>query len=178
MALKARRGLTSSTCSTSANVGGTGATGDPAERPAEPDAADFEVSDLIVGIAPRPELDLGDLPVPLLPATRFWRNDPLRVYFEIYRSGAVETGTVDVRVHLAPVTGTSPGVPLPDLEDLDLTTAGITLAVESPSDRGEHFFDIDLRNERAGLLRVVLQVTDRETGATRIRVTPIHLLEY
>ncbi len=144
----------------------------------EPGGADFEVSDLIVGIAPRPELDLGNLPVPLLPATRFWRDDPLRVYFEIYRRGPAANGTVDVRVHLAPVTGISPGIPLPDPEDLDLTTAGITLAVESPSDRGNHFFDIDLRNERAGLLRVVLQVTDRETGATRVRVTPIHLLQY
>ena len=162
----------------SADAGGTDRTGVARGRPAEPDAAEFEVSDLIVGIAPRPEVDLGNLPVPLLPATRFWRNDPLRVYFEIYRPGDIETGTVDVRVHLAPVAGASPGIPLPDPEDLDLTTAGITLAVESPSDRGEHFFDIDLRNERAGLLRVVLQVTDRETGATRVRVTPIHLLEY
>ena len=145
---------------------------------AEPGGADFEVSDLIVGIAPRPELDLGELPVPLLPATRFWRDDPLRVYFEIYRPGPVDSATVDLRVHLTPLADAPPGIPLPDAEDLDLTTAGISLAVESPSDRGEHFFDLDLRNERAGLLRVVLRVTDRETGVTRIRVTPIHLLQY
>ncbi len=151
--------------------------GDRAESPAL-DTVDFEASDLIVGIAPRPELDLGELPVPLLPATRFWRDDPLRVYFEIYRSRAVPSGMVDLRVHLSPLTDAAPGIPLPDAEDLDLTTAGIALAVESPSDRDEHFFDLDLRNERDGLLQVILQVTDRETGATRFRVTPIELLPY
>ncbi len=144
---------------------------------AEPGAAAFEVSDLVVGIAPRPELDLGELPVPLLPATRFWRDDPLRVYFEIYRAGAVDLGTVDVRVHLTPITDAIPSIPPPDAEDLDMTTAGITLSVDSPSDQGEHFFDLDLRNERAGLLRVVVRVTDRETGATRIRAAPIQLLQ-
>lgn len=141
-------------------------------------SANFEVSDVIVGIAPRPELDLGELPVPLLPATRFWRDDPLRVYFEIYRPGPVESGTVDLQVHLAPLVDAVPGIPPPGEHGFDLTTAGITLSVESPSDRGEHFFDLDLRNERAGLLRVVLRITDRETGATRVRVTPIHLLQF
>ena len=147
-------------------------------EPAAPGAAEFEVSDLIVGIAPRTELDLGDLPVPLLPATQFWRDDPLRVFLETYRPGAVDVGTVDIRVHLTPVALANPGIPLPEAEELDLETAGIALSVEAPSARGEHFFDLDLRNERAGLLRVVLQVTDRETGVTRIRVTPVRLLEY
>lgn len=139
---------------------------------------DFEVSDLIVGIAPQPELDLGQLPVPLLPATRFWRDDPLRVYFEIYRHDAAEVGRVDLRVHLTPVTGTNPGVPSSDASELDLTTARITLGVESPAAQGEHSFDLDLRNERPGLLSVVLQITDRETGATRVRVAPVELLQH
>ncbi len=152
---------------------------DAAPNPAVvPDPTDFEVSDLIVGIAPRPQLDLGDLPVPLLPATRFWRDDPLRIHFEIYRPAEVNIGAVDLRVHLTPVALANPGIPLPEAEELDLETAGIALSVESPSAHGEHFFDLDLRNERAGLLRVVLQVTDRETGATRIRATPVRLLEY
>ena len=81
-------------------------------------------------------------------------------------------------MHLTPVALANPGIPLPEAEELDLETAGIALSVEAPSARGEHFFDLDLRNERAGLLRVVLQVTDRETGVTRIRVTPVRLLEY
>ncbi len=140
--------------------------------------AEFEVSDLVVGIAPRPELDLGDLPVPLLPATRFWKDDPLRIYFEIYRPAAVDVGPVELRAHLAPVTLPNPGIPLPQVEERDLETADIALSIESPSTRGEHFFDLDLRNERPGLLQVVLRVTDRETGVTRIRATPVRLLEY
>lgn len=147
-------------------------------EPAIPGATtDFEVSDLIAGIAPRPELDLGDLPVPLLPATRFWRDDPLRVYFEVYRSQPVPAGDLDVRVYLNPVAFTNPAVPLPGVDVSDLETGVIALTLESPRPLGGHFFDLDLRNERAGLLRVVLEITDTATGATRLRVTPIRLLE-
>ena len=152
-------------------------TGPEPTDPANPRAAGFEVSDLIVGIAPRPELDLGDLPVPLLPATRFWRDDPLRVYFEVYRSEPVPAGDLDLRVYLNPVATTNPAVPLPDVEESDLETGAIALALESPQQQAGHFFDLDLRNERAGLLRVVLEITDTATGATRLRVTPIRLLE-
>ncbi|MDE2804175.1 MAG: GWxTD domain-containing protein [Gemmatimonadota bacterium] len=138
---------------------------------------DFEVSDLIVGIAPRPELDLGDLPVPLLPATRFWRDDPLRVYFEVYRPERVAAGSLELRVYLNPVARTNPAVPLPDVDESDLETAAVFVTLESPEAHEGHFFDLDLRNERPGLLRVVLEITDDETGATRLRVTPIRLLE-
>lgn len=148
-----------------------------AEGAVPPATTDFEVSDLIVGIAPRPELDLGSLPVPLLPATRFWRDDPLRVYFEVYRPQPVPTGDLELRVYLNPVAFTNPAVPLPDVEQSDLETAAIALTLESPEAHEVHFFDLDLRNERPGLLRVVLEITDTATGATRLRVTPIRLLE-
>ncbi len=142
------------------------------------DSAPFEASDLVVGIAPRPELDLGELPVPLLPATRFWRADLLRVYFELYRPGPVSgAGTVEVQVHLTPVTRASPAIPLPTTEELNLETAAIVVPVESPDARGEHFFDLDLRNELPGLLRVVVEITDQATGVTRVRSTPVRLLE-
>lgn len=158
-------------------AGGRG--GPERAEPAVPAATtDFEVSDLIVGIAPRPELDLGDLPVPLLPATRFWRDDPLRVYFEVYRPEQVAAGSLDLRVYLNPVARTNPAVPLPDVDESDLETAAIFVTLESPEAHEGHFFDLDLRNERPGLLRVVLEITDDETGATRLRVTPIRLLEH
>ncbi len=142
------------------------------------DDAPFEASDLVVGIAPRAELDLGELPVPLLPATRFWRADLLRVYFELYRPGAISgAGAVEVRIHLAPITRSSPAIPLPAAEELNLETAAIVVSVESPGRRGEHVFDLDLRNEEPGLLRVVVEITDRTTGVTRVRATQVRLLE-
>ena len=52
----------------------------------------------------------------------------------------------------------------------------ISLTVESTAPTGRHFFDLDLRNERPGLLQVVVQVTDTETGVSRYRATPITLL--
>ena len=134
---------------------------------------EFEVSDLIVGLAPRPELSLEGVPVPLLPATRFWRNDLMRVYFEIYRPSTApegETGHFDVRISIQRLLGpVLPGQPIEG-------RAVVTVTLESPAPDGEHFFGLDLRNERPGDLRLVLEITDKATGATRVRVTPISLL--
>ena len=134
---------------------------------------ELEVSDLIVGLPPRPELSLEGVPVPLLPATRFWRNDQMRVYFEVYRPPSVpegETGRFDVEISIQRVRG--PVLPGQTIEG----RAVVTVTVDSPAPDGEHFFDLDLRNERPGDLRLVLRITDTETGATRLRMTPVTLL--
>ena len=129
-----------------------------------------ELSDVIVGIAPRPEYPVGDAPVPLLPATRFWQEDLLRVYFELYRDPATplgETREFDVRIRLVPVLGG-------DREEEDRAVIRVNLESEGPT--GRHFFDLDLRNERPGRFQVLLEVTDPATGATRTRAAPVQLL--
>lgn len=129
-----------------------------------------ELSDVIVGIAPRPEYPVGDGPVPLLPATRFWQEDLLRVYFELYRGPATppgETKDFDVRIRLVPVPGG-------DREDEGRAAIRVNLESAGPTDR--HFFDLDLRNERPGRFQVLLEVTDPATGATRTRAAPVQLL--
>ena len=134
---------------------------------------EFEASDLIVGLAPRAGLSLEGVPVPLLPATRFWRADLMRVYFEIYQPTSVpegRTGPFDVRISIHGVRG--PILPGQETEG----RAVVTVTVDSPAPDGEHFFDLDLRNERPGDLRLILEITDRTTGATRVRVTPVRLL--
>ncbi len=134
---------------------------------------EFEVSDLIVGLAPQPGLSLEGVPVPLLPATRFWRSDLVRVYFEIYQPSTVpggEIGQFDVRISVQRVSG--PVLPGQDIEG----RAVVTVTLESPAPDGEHFFGLDLRNERPGDLRLVLEITDKATGTTRIRVAPVRLL--
>lgn len=150
-----------------------------ARRPGE-----MEVSDLVVGIAPPPELSLEGAPVPLLPATQFWREDLLRVYFELYRDAGTppdDVGNFDVRVRIVPLDVGAPAAgeppartpPRPRTE----AQATVQVSLESPGPTGRHFFDLDLRNERPGVLRIVLEATDRETGATRTRATPVRLLE-
>ena len=144
--------------------------------PLRRDAVQLEMSDLMVGIAPESVGGLGDLPVPLLPATQFWRSDPVRVFFEIYHPSGIsdgEVGSFDVRVLVVPFTG--PASPEQLAEGVGGRTA-ISLTVESTAPTGRHFFDLDLRNERPGLLQVVVQVTDTETGVSRYRATPITLL--
>lgn len=133
----------------------------------------LEVSDLVVGIVPQAGMELEDFRVPLLPATRFWRRDLLRVYFEIYRPFTVpegESGQFDVQISIERIDG--PLLPGRDVEG----RAVVTVTLESPAPDGRHFFDLDLRSEAPGDLLLVLQITDGETGATRTRVTPVRLL--
>ena len=135
---------------------------------------ELEVSDLFVGLVPRPELSLEGVPVPLLPATRFWRADLMRVYFEIYQPTSTaqgEIGQFDIRISIQRMSGPV----LPNQAIAGRTVVTVTL--ESPAPDGEHFFDLDLRNERPGDLRLMLEITDKATGATRTRVTPVRLLE-
>ena len=135
------------------------------------DPAGVEISDVIVGIAPRPEYPAGDGPVPLLPASRFWQEDLLRVYFELYRgpdTPAAQEKEFDVRVSLAPA---------PDGMGREDPRAAVRVGLKSEGPTGRHFFDLDLRNERPGRFQVLLEVTDPETGATRTRMAPVELLE-
>lgn len=144
--------------------------------PLSPPGDGFQVSDLIVGIAPPAELDLGDMPVPLLPTTRVWRGDPLRVYFEIYHPRAAEAaGDVgfDVQIRVVPrdVLPGSPG------QTGRTGTAPVTIRLEAWNPEAEHFFDLDLGDEHSGDLQVVLEVSDPETGVTHRRAAPIEVLE-
>lgn len=133
-----------------------------------------EVSDIVLGIVPQPTLDLGELPLPLHPATQLWRDDLLRVYFEIYHpppgaDGAVRTFDVQVRIVPAGI------IPEP-VEERAKGTATIEVSLESRAPMEEHFFDLDLRNEPPGQLEIILQITDRQTGATSLRAAPLLLL--
>ena len=134
-----------------------------------------QVSDLIVGIAPQAGLLPDDMPVPVLPTTRLWRDDLLRVYFEIYHPVAVaedETRQFEIRLQ----TFRRSEDPLDDGEP-EAGTAAIVVSLESAGPTGRHHFDLDLRNEESGALEVVLAVTDTVTDETYVRTAPVLLLD-
>lgn len=134
-----------------------------------------EVSDLVVGIVPQPGLLPENMPVPLLPATRLWREDLLRVYFEIYHQSAVREGDTrrfDIRLQILR-RATEPSGD----GEAAAATAAIVMALESVAPTGTHHLDLDLRNERSGPLEVVLMVTDTATDETYVRTASIFLLD-
>ena len=134
-----------------------------------------QVSDLIVGIVPEPGLLPDDMPVPLLPTTRLWRDDLLRVYFEIYHPVAAaeeETRQFEIRLQ----TFRRSDDPLDDGEP-EAGTAAIVVSLESAPPTGRHHFDLDLRNEESGALEVVLAVTDTVTDETYVRTAAVLLLD-
>ena len=133
------------------------------------------LSDLFVGIAPQPGLLPEEMPVPLLPAGRIWRDDLLRVYFEIYHPlGAAEGDTRLFDIQLRVLRR----LPTADIDyEPEPRAAAITVALTSTAPSAAHHFDLDLRNEDPGPLMVVLRATDRTTGETYVRTAPIYLLE-
>ncbi len=141
---------------------------------------EVEVSDLLVGLPADEGSHAGEWDWPLLPGTRFWREDVLRVYFEAYHpAGAAADRRRNLELRITIVPGGRLGTldpPTPaTIEGGELASIGIVLQSRAPDDA--HFFDLDLRNEPAGLLWVVIETTDRETGATHFRTTPVTLLE-
>lgn len=143
-------------------------------------ASEFEVGDLLVGLPPPEGYDTGDWEWPLLPGTRFWRDDPLRVHFEIYHPANAPADTLrNLELQITIVPGGRLGTldpPTPaTIAAGELASIGVSLQSRAPDDA--HFFDLDLRNEPAGLLWVVIRATDPETGATRFRTAPVTLLE-
>ena len=146
------------------------------------DVGGFEVSDIVVGIAPQQPLSSENLPFPLLPTTQFWKDDLLRVYFEVYRASdtpATDAETYDVKLGIAPVADHALGVPQPPSMAVRDTLDGrpaVNMAIESTGPAGARFFDLDLRNEPSGVLRLVLEVTDLASGTTKTRTAVIRLL--
>lgn len=63
-----------------------------ARTPLNPDPDSLEVSDLVLGVERTTEMRLQQFPFPLIPARRFWRNEPLQVYLEIYHLRPDSTG--------------------------------------------------------------------------------------
>lgn len=141
---------------------------------------EVEVSDLLVGLPADEGSDTGDWDWPLLPGTRFWREDVLRVYFEAYHPASApadQPRNLELRIMIVPGNklGTlDPPTPV-TIAGGELAAIGIALQSRAPDDA--HFFDLDLRNEPAGLLWVVIETTDSETGTTHFRTTPVTLLE-
>lgn len=145
------------------------------------DLAGFEVSDIVVGISLPTTSPLASSPVPLLPASHVWRDDLLRVYFEIYRpSSTPETQerTYDVRLRLLPgVHRRQDQPPVPPSGEEREGRAVVSVALASVGPTSKQFFDLDLRNEPSGALQLILEVTDPTVGITKTRVAVIHLLD-
>ena len=134
-----------------------------------------EVSDLFVGIAPQPGLLPEKVSIPLLPATRVWRDDLLRVYFEIYHPGLVADGDTrrfEIRLQVLRRADERAGD-----GERESATAAIVVALESVAPTGTHHLDLDLRNEEFGPLEIVLTVTDTATDETYVRIASIFLLD-
>jgi hypothetical protein len=139
--------------------------------PLSTDTARLEVSDLTLGVHIPETIDGSGLPFPLLPASRIWLIDSLRVYLEVYHLGLDQEGVgrfkADFKVQ-----------PLRDDGRVDDSRGPVTLSVQLETD-GPMFgapFDIALRDQELGRYRVEVTVTDLLRGDSVSRAATLELI--
>jgi GWxTD domain-containing protein len=139
--------------------------------PLSTDTAHLEVSDLTLGVQIPETMDGSRLPFPLLPASRIWWIDSLRVYLEVYHLGLGGDGTGRFRADFT-VEG------LRDDGSVDESRNPVTLSVQLETE-GPMFgapFDIALRDQELGFYRVNVTVTDLIRGETVTRSATLELI--
>jgi hypothetical protein len=143
-------------------------------EPAEPlntDTAHLEVSDLTTGVRIPENIDESGLPFPLLPASRIWLIDPLRIYLEVYHLGLDANGAGRFRADFSVQA-------LRDDGRVDESRNPVTLSVQLETD-GSLFaapFDIALRDQELGHYRVEVLVTDLIRGESVFRWAPLEII--
>ncbi len=139
--------------------------------PLSTDTAHLEVSDLTLGVRIPENIDGSRLPFPLLPASRIWLIDSLRVYLEVYHLGLDEEGTGRFRADFKVEA-------LRDDGSIDESRGPVTLSVQLETE-GALFgapFDIALRDQELGPYRVEVVVTDLIRGETISRSAILELI--
>jgi GWxTD domain-containing protein len=141
------------------------------ELPLSTDTAHLEVSDLTVGVQIPESIDGSNLPFPLLPASRIWLIDSLRVYLEVYHLGLDEDGAGRFQAEFTVEA-------LGDDGSVDESREPVTLSVQLETD-GPLFgapFDIALRDQELGRYQVKVVVTDLIRGTTVSRAATLELI--
>jgi len=141
------------------------------QPPLGTDTAHLEVSDLTLGVQVPETVDGSRLPFPLLPASRIWLIDSLRVYLEVYHLGLDGDGAGRFRAEFRVEA-------LRDDGRVDESRGPVTLSVQLETD-GSLFgapFDIALRDQELGHYRMEVIVTDLNRGETLSRWATLELI--
>ncbi|NNM06655.1 MAG: GWxTD domain-containing protein [Gemmatimonadetes bacterium] len=139
--------------------------------PLSTDTAHLEVSDLTLGVRIPEGMDGSRLPFPLLPASRIWWIDSLRVYLEVYHLALDGAGAGRFRADFTVEALRNDG-------SVDESRSPVTLSVQLETE-GPMFgapFDIALRDQELGHYRVNVTVTDLIRGETLSRSATLELI--
>lgn len=141
------------------------------EPPLTTDTARLEVSDLMTGTTVPPGMDVSTLPYAILPSRRIWRQDPLRIYLEMYHLGQ-EGGSA----HLEALFRV---IPLDDAGEVDDEREVIALDFQAEPIGATYreFFDVALRDQRPGRYRLQVEITDRVRNQTVRRQAVFELVD-
>jgi len=141
------------------------------EEPLSTDPDRLEISDLTTGVPVPETIDGSSLPFPLLPASRIWLLDPLRVYLEVYHLKEDANGAghfrSDFRILALRDDGSIDESRRPVTLSVDLQTSGPMFAAP---------FDMALRDQTLGHYRVEVVVTDLISGQTVSRWAPLEII--
>lgn len=142
-----------------------------AEEPLDPHPDTLEVSDLVTGVPPWPQIQADILPFPLVPTRTIWEDEPLRIYLEVY--------------HLSPngegVHGFSTDLvvrPLDEAWELEDVPDPVTLSVdfETMVSNSRRSIDLDVRDLPTGRYRLFLTVRDRVDDREKTRTADFEIV--
>ncbi|MFQ5536041.1 MAG: GWxTD domain-containing protein [Gemmatimonadota bacterium] len=139
--------------------------------PLETDPGRLVMSDVLTGVAPGPDESYPGLPFPVIPSRTIWREDPVRLYVELYHLATDEVRVARYRYEFT-IEPVSEGDPAPP--GARSVTLSMDLEYRGPTARD--VFDIDISALPLGTARVRVRATDLQSGQVAERSIPIEIV--
>ncbi len=136
-------------------------------EPLNPDPGGLELSDLVLGVEAKSEIEL---PFPFVPSDRIWAPDPLRVYLEIYHLALDADGlarfTIDFEV-----------AKLKGKRRSKKQSIALTFEFEAAASTSKESFEIDVSKLSSGEYELLVTVTDTVSGQRKQRTARFEVVE-
>lgn len=136
------------------------------------DPAHFEVSDLIIGIAPPDDLRPGTLPFPVVPTQNIWQPDMLQVYLEVYHlspgDAAAAGFTIDFSVARIEKIGDR-------IKRKEAVASAFSFQSAGPT--AKESFAIDISNLKPARYELSVEITNRASGEKKQRTREFEVMK-
>jgi hypothetical protein len=141
-------------------------------EPLNPNFKELEISDLVLGGNPPEGFDANLLPFPIVPTRRIWKQDALRVYFEVYHLQLEKDGsgkfTIDSRIIRLKKKGR---------KFVREEIVATTFEFSSTGTTSREDFGIFIANYKPGSYELEVEVVDRVSGRKKKTSTPFEIVE-
>lgn len=154
----------------SPQVMGLGRANVPGLPPLSASKESLELSDLFIGVKNPSETESSRLPFPLVPSSRIWASDLLKIYFEIYHLYFDEAGTVHYNIDFE-VTK------LQGKKKKKKESISLSFNFDAYERTSNEEFEIDISKLTSGSYELLVHVTDKVSGQKKFRAGNFEIVE-